>query len=103
MNFVYPVGRPPRRISPSEPLPLNGLRVCSTNSFHNLKTTMPLHFLGISGSLRKGSYNTMLLKTALSLVPEGITTEKGDFSDFPLYNYDVETSAYPPAVSRLKE
>src|SRR3954469_13757089 len=64
---------------------------------------MPLHFLGISGSLRTGSYNTMLLKTALSLVPEGVTTETADFSDFPLYNYDVEIAAYPPAVSRMKE
>src|SRR5437016_7781513 len=62
-----------------------------------------MHFLGISGSLRKGSYNTMLLKPALSLVPEDVTTETGDISDFPLYNYDVEISAYPPQVTRLKD
>jgi chromate reductase len=64
---------------------------------------MPLHFLGISGSLRKGSYNTMLLKIALASVPEGITTEIGDISDLPLYNADVEALAYPAPAMRLKE
>ncbi len=62
-----------------------------------------LHFLGISGSLRKGSYNTMLLKVALALVPEGITTETGDISDLPLYNTDLELAAYPASAMRLKE
>lgn len=64
---------------------------------------MPLHILGISGSLRKGSFNTMLLKTALGLVPEGTTTEIADISDFPLYNTDVELAAYPASVLRVKE
>jgi chromate reductase len=62
-----------------------------------------LHFLGISGSLRKGSYNTMLLKVALGLVPEGVTTETGYVSDLPLYNADVEMTAYPASAMRLKE
>jgi chromate reductase len=56
---------------------------------------LSLHFLGISGSLRKGSFNTMLLKTALGLVPEGISTEIADISDFPLYNADLEVANYP--------
>jgi chromate reductase len=64
---------------------------------------MPLHFLGISGSLRKGSYNTMLLKTALSLVPEQVTTEIATISDFPLYNADLEVANYPPSAMRVKE
>jgi chromate reductase len=64
---------------------------------------MSLHFLGISGSLRRGSYNTMLLKTALSLVPEGITTEIANISDFPLYDSDLEIANYPAVVMRAKE
>lgn len=64
---------------------------------------MALHFLGISGSLRKGSYNTMLLKAALALVPEGITTEIAYISDFPLYDADLENSDYPASVMRVKE
>ena len=62
-----------------------------------------LHFLGISGSLRKGSFNTMLLNVALASVPEGVTTETGDISDLPLYNADVEAAAYPASAMRLKE
>jgi chromate reductase, NAD(P)H dehydrogenase (quinone) len=62
-----------------------------------------LHFLGISGSLRKGSFNTMLLKVALTSVPEDVTTEIGDISDLPLYNADVEAAAYPASAMRLKE
>src|SRR5947209_1365638 len=62
-----------------------------------------MHFLGICGSLRKGSYNAMLLRTALSVVPEGVTTEVGDISDFPLYNQDLEMTNYPWQVMRLKE
>jgi chromate reductase len=64
---------------------------------------MPLHYLGISGSLRKGSYNTMLLKTALALVPDGTTTDTADISDFPLYNIDLEPENYPASVLRVKE
>jgi chromate reductase len=63
----------------------------------------PLHFLGISGSLRKGSFNTMLLKTALGQVPDSITTEIATISDFPLYNADLEISNYPAAVIRVKD
>lgn len=62
-----------------------------------------MHYLGISGSLRKGSYNTMLLKTALGVVPEGTTTEIADISDFPLYDTDVELVNYPASVLRVKE
>jgi chromate reductase len=64
---------------------------------------MPLHFLGISGSLRKGSFNTMLLKTALSVVPEGTSTEIAVISDFPLYDADLEIANYPVTVMRVKE
>ena len=64
---------------------------------------MALYFLGISGSLRKGSYNTMLLKAALGVVPEGITTETADISDLPLYNEDLLISNYPASALRLKE
>jgi chromate reductase len=64
---------------------------------------MSFHFLGISGSLRKGSFNTMLLKVALASVPEGVTTEIAELSDFPLYNADVEAASYPASASRLKE
>ncbi len=46
-----------------------------------------MHWVGISGSLRKGSYNTLLLKAASALLPEGVTMEIVSI-DFPLYNGD---------------
>jgi len=33
------------------------------------------HFVAISGSLRKGSYNTMTLKAAQKIAPENIVIE----------------------------
>ncbi len=59
--------------------------------------------LGISGSLRKGSYNTAALRAAAELLPEGMTLEVADISQFPLYNDDVRLAGFPPAVQRLRE
>jgi chromate reductase, NAD(P)H dehydrogenase (quinone) len=57
--------------------------------------------LGIAGSLRQGSYNKMLLKTAVSVAPEGIEIGIFDIKDIPLYNQDLE-SQFPVAVTELK-
>jgi len=53
----------------------------------------PLHFAGISGSLRKGSYNTMLLKEALNLLPANTTMDLLPIEDIPLYNADLDLPA----------
>lgn len=55
----------------------------------------PITILGISGSLRKGSFNTMALHAAKSLLPEGVSWVDSDFSDIPLFNQDYENP--PPA------
>ena len=59
--------------------------------------------LGISGSLRKDSFNTALLHEALSLAPEGMTIEIVTLHDVPPYNMDVEEVAFPDSVMLLKE
>lgn len=59
--------------------------------------------LGISGSLRKGSYNSLLLRAAQELAPEGMVIETYDIAPIPLYNNDVEVSAFPPAVKDLQD
>ncbi len=66
-------------------------------------TTWPaVKVLGISGSLRKGSYNTAALRAAMSLLPEGMTLEIADISGIPLYNEDVRQAGFPPAVESFR-
>ena len=52
-----------------------------------------VHFVAISGSLRKGSFNTMLLHNAMELLPEGVTMEIASIADIPLYNADLDLPA----------
>ncbi|MEO8442976.1 MAG: NAD(P)H-dependent oxidoreductase, partial [Betaproteobacteria bacterium] len=59
--------------------------------------------LGISGSLRSSSFNTMLLNQAARSVPEGVRFEIGSIRDIPLYNGDIEAAdGLPPAAQALK-
>lgn len=62
-----------------------------------------IRVLGISGSLRKGSYNTGLLHAAAELLPEGMTLEVADISSIPLYNQDVNAQGYPPVVQAFRD
>jgi chromate reductase len=63
---------------------------------------MPI-LLGISGSLRRDSVNTKLLRAAATLVPEGTRLDIGSIEGIPLYNADVEAQGTPPAVAALKD
>ena len=63
-----------------------------------------MKLVGISGSLRKGSYNTALLRAAAGLTPEGVTLDVVTLEGVPLYDGDLESSeGLPPAVTALKE
>jgi len=60
--------------------------------------------VGISGSLRKHSFNAGLLRAAAEAVPEGCSLSINSIKGIPLYNGDVEEAeGIPPAVSDLKE
>lgn len=60
--------------------------------------------LGISGSLRRGSFNTSLLRAAAELAPQGTTIEIASIRDIPLYDGDLEAeSGIPEAVRTLKD
>lgn len=60
--------------------------------------------LGISGSLRAGSFNTALLRTAASMAPAGVQMEVATLHGIPLYDADMEErEGLPAAVQALKE
>ena len=59
--------------------------------------------LGISGSLRQGSYNAMALRAAQKLAPAGMTVDIADIRDIPLYDDDVRAQGFPAPVQALKE
>ena len=60
--------------------------------------------IGISGSLRRQSFNTALLRTAAGLMPSGSVLDIRTLHGIPLYNFDEETEhGIPPAVATLKD
>jgi chromate reductase len=58
--------------------------------------------LGISGSLRKASYNTAMLRTASDLVPDGISINIFDLNPLPLYNDDLAKDDLPSVVNDFR-
>ena len=56
------------------------------------------NIIGISGSLRKASFNGALLRAAVDVTPEGATLEIASIQGIPLYDGDVESSTGIPAV-----
>lgn len=62
-----------------------------------------VRILGIPGSLRSGSYNKALLRTAQELARPGIEIATFELHEIPLYDADVEAEGDPAAVAALKE
>jgi chromate reductase len=63
----------------------------------------PIRVVGVSGSLRKASFNTAALRAAVELAPDGMTIETAEIGDLPLYNDDVRLVGYPAPVQRFRE
>lgn len=59
--------------------------------------------LGISGSLRKQSYNSSLLRAAVELAPKELEITIADLSEIPLYNDDVREKGYPAPVEKFRK
>lgn len=64
--------------------------------------TQRLHIVGLSGSLRKASFNTTLLEQAKHFLPNDFDFSFADLSQIPLYNQDLENDL-PPAVKQFAE
>lgn len=62
-----------------------------------------IHIIGLSGSLRKHSYDSGLLRASREAVPEGCSLTIGSIEGIPLYNADVEEAeGVPMVVEELK-
>src|SRR6266511_3461838 len=61
-----------------------------------------LKVLGISGSLRKGSFNTAVLKACAELMPQGMQLAYARIDDLPLFNQDVFDAGLPDPVKRFR-
>ncbi|HKJ95720.1 MAG TPA: NADPH-dependent FMN reductase [Gammaproteobacteria bacterium] len=60
--------------------------------------------IGLSGSLRRGSYNSGLLKAAAGVMPSGGSLEITSLRGIPLYDADQESAeGVPDLVAALKE
>lgn len=58
--------------------------------------------LAISGSLRKGSFNTLTLHAMQDVAPEGMEFTYAEIGDIPLYNDDVRLAGYPVQAQRFR-
>lgn len=59
--------------------------------------------LAISGSLRRASFNTALLRAAPALAPPGMELTLRLLHDIPLFDGDVEAQGLPESVVALRE
>ncbi len=59
--------------------------------------------LGISGSLRKGSFNTALLRAAIAQAPANVQIEVASLGEIPPYNEDVKALGFPEPVAKFRE
>jgi chromate reductase len=62
-----------------------------------------LHIAGLSGSLRRGSYNTALLRATRAVLPENTKLDIVDYAAVPLFNHDVEAAGFPEAVTAMRD
>ena len=62
-----------------------------------------MRILALSGSLRRDSLNTQLLRAAAELLPDGVELELYDgLASVPPYDGDAESAGVPAAVADLK-
>lgn len=62
-----------------------------------------INLLGISGSLRSGSFSTSILHSLADEAPAGVTLKLHSLADVPLYNQDLDTDQPLPGVKALRD
>jgi len=63
----------------------------------------PLQLLGITGSLRRASFNTALLRVVSRTLPPDVEFALRDLHGVPPYDGDVEAQGMPESVVALRE
>jgi len=58
--------------------------------------------VAFAGSLRRGSFNSALVRAAQELAPDGMEIEIIEVGELPFYNADVEAMGDPPSVAAYK-
>lgn len=58
--------------------------------------------LGVSGSLRRNSFNTGLLRAAVTVAPDGVEIDARTIHGVPLYDADLEARGTPQPVLELR-
>jgi chromate reductase, NAD(P)H dehydrogenase (quinone) len=71
----------------------------SHSSAQSVEVPKMSKIVALSGSLRKGSFNTMLLRACQELSPGGMTIEIFDLQGIPFYNADVHEAGVPDEVT----
>jgi chromate reductase len=64
--------------------------------------TRPIRLLAISGSIRRASHCTAVLRSLQTLLPHEVTLELFPLDEVPMYNADLDGDQPPAAVTRLK-
>src|SRR5262245_1045990 len=64
-----------------------------------------VNIVSICGSLRKGSYNRMVMNSLSGFAPAGMSIKEAPpFAEFPIYNADIQNSSgFPVAVNALAD
>jgi chromate reductase len=60
-----------------------------------------MKIIALSGSLRKNSFNTGLIRSAIELKQDSVEIEYFDIKDIPLYNADLDGQYRPQSVTEL--
>ena len=78
----------------------------TTNEMENVDmqetTNETVKIVGISGSLRRGSFSTALLKILAEKALPAIEIRVVTLEDIPLYNEDIDAGPEVPAVAAFK-
>src|SRR5277367_5713561 len=65
---------------------------------------MTINVLTVSGSLRKGSFNTALMRALPTLAPAGLQfSEAPPYDGMPFYNADAQAKGFPADVTNFAD